>query len=636
MDFDLDRSPRAALTALRWVEDVAHRVRRTLVRSESRSDPVAYLIRTHRRIHARGDAKELRRAYVVAEQMHQGQLRKSGEPYITHPLAVAQILAELGMDTTTLVAALLHDTVEDTSYTMDQLRADFGREVALVVDGVTKFERAFYGEVAEVETIRKMIVAAGADVRVLIVKLADRLHNMRTIEARSVASRVRIARATQDVLIPLCHRLGIQVLKRELEDSVLAALEPAAHRRLEAWVAHRPEWTAYTDAFIAQVTATMRDAKIPARVVARPHHLYTIWSETFAEERDEPYELPRVAIILPGATNDCYAALGVVHNAWRPVPSRFKDFIGSPKNNLYRSLHTTVIGPDARAIEIQIRTEAMDRDATYGIVAGFRFARRGPGAHRGRHAARAVPRGRSSSSRGEAGAHSITAGRGGGADHLDWLHNLVQWQASAVDPLRFIESLRCDLTEGQVHVFVAGHRLLLPANATPVDVAYALSPDIGDRCIAATVNGQLTFLSSPLADGDVVEIHTEDGGSADGAPAGPSPEWLTFVRTPAAQLHIEQRLGIRESPETAPPLPVAARARIGLAAIRMELRRRERRLAGEGLLLVLSAELGYPDPEALCVAVADHTVSAGEIAERLIEHVEGEAIQAAVGATKHS
>ncbi len=617
MDFDLGRSPRAALTALRWVEDVAHRVRRTLVRSQTRSDPVAYLIRTHRRIHARGDAKELRRAYLVADQMHRGQYRKSGEPYITHPLAVAQILAELGMDTTTLVAALLHDTVEDTSYTMDRLRADFGREVALVVDGVTKFERAFYGQDAEVETIRKMIVAAGADVRVLIVKLADRLHNMRTIDARSLASRVRIARATQDVLIPLCHRLGIQVLKRELEDSVLAALEPASHRRLEAWVAHRPEWTAYTDAFMSEVAAAMRDAKIPALVVARPHHLYTIWSETIAEGRDDPYELPRVAIILPGATNDCYAALGVVHNAWRPVPSRFKDFIGSPKNNLYRSLHTTVIGPDARAIEIQIRTEAMDRDAIYGIVAGFRFARRGPGAHRGRHAARVW-------------AESASIG----PDHLDWLHNLVEWQANAVDPLRFIESLRCDLTEGQVHVFVAGRRLLLPANATPVDVAYALGPDIGDRCMAATVNGQLTFLSSPLADGDVVEIHTEDIGTTDGAPTGPSPEWLTFVRTPAAQLHIEQRLGIRDKPETAPPLPVAARARIGLAAIRMELRRRGRRLAGESLLLTVSAELGYPDPEALCVAVADHTVSADEIAERLIEHVEGAAIQAAVSGAK--
>ena len=211
------------------------------------------------------------------------------------------------------------------------------------------------------------------------------------------------------------------------------------------------------------------------------------------------------------------------------------------------------------------------------------------------------------------------------------LRNLVAWQASAVDPLRFIESLRCDLADGQVHVFVAGTRLLLPANATPVDVAYALGPDIGDRCIAATVNGQLTFLSSPLADGDVVEIHTQDGENSDGTPVGPSADWLTFVRTPLAQLHIEERLGIRETPENSPPLPVQTRARIGLAAIRLELHRRERKLASQRLLIAVTAELGYPDPETLCVAVAEHMISAGEVADRLIEQVEGAAIQAAVG-----
>ncbi|MBX6752182.1 MAG: HD domain-containing protein, partial [Micromonosporaceae bacterium] len=264
MDSLLERSPWVARTALPWVENVLHRVT-TLVRSRSRSDPVEYLIRTHRRLHPRADARELRRAYEVAARMHEGQFRKSGDPYITHPLAVAQILADLGMDTTTLVAALLHDTVEDTSYTLEELRSDFGNEVALLVDGVTKFEKAFYGDDAEVHTIRKMIVAADADVRVLIVKLADRLHNMRTLDARSPASRVRIARATQDVLIPLCERLGIQILKRELEDCVLAATEPDAYRRLQAWVAHRPEWTAYTDAFITKVEAAMRAAKIKAR-----------------------------------------------------------------------------------------------------------------------------------------------------------------------------------------------------------------------------------------------------------------------------------------------------------------------------------------------------------------------------------
>jgi GTP pyrophosphokinase len=586
-------------------------VRRKLIHSSVRSDPVAYLIRTHRGLHRGADAKAVREAYDVAERMHRGQTRKSGEPYITHPLAVAQILAELGMDTTTLVAALLHDTVEDTSYTMDLLEADFGGEVGRLVDGVTKFDRVFYGENAEVETIRKMIVAAGSDVRVLIVKLADRLHNMRTIEARSLASRVRIARATQDVLIPLCERLGIQVLKRELEDSVLAALEPEAHGRLESWVAHRPKWTKYTDDFIRDAAAVMKDARIPARVVARPHHLYTIWSATFAKGRHELHELPRIAIILSGAENDCYAALGAMHSAWRPVPGRFKDFLASPKNNFYRSLHTTVIGPDSWAVEVQIRTEEMNRLAEYGIAAEFRFARRGPGAHRTRSRDRRPP--------------------GTAINHLDWLQNMVQWQRAAVHPLRFLESLRCDLAEGQVHVFVAGTRLLLPANATPVDVAYALGPDVGDRCVAATVNGQLTFLSSPLADGDVVEIHTVD--PDDTEPAGPSPEWLSFVRTPLAQLHIEERLRIRDDPESAPPLPLAARARIGLAAIRLELRLRERRLAGERLLLMVASELGYPNPETLCVAVADHLISAEEIAMRLIEQVEGSSVQAALAGT---
>ncbi len=618
MDFPVGRPPRAALTALRWVEDVTHRVSSSLIRPAQRTDPVAYLVRTHRGIHRGADGRSLREGYEVAERLHRGQMRKSGEPYITHPLAVAQILADLGMDTTTLVAALLHDTVEDTSYTMSQLRVDFGGEVALLVDGVTKFEKAFYGEDAEVETIRKMIVAAGSDVRVLIVKLADRLHNMRTIDARSVASRIRIARATQDVLIPLCERLGIQVLKRDLEDSVLAAIEPTDHGRLQDWVAHRPEWTSYVDSFVQHAGTVMRAARIPARVVARPHHLYTIWSDNLGKGRDEFSELPRIAIILNDkntAENDCYAALGAMHATWRPVPGRFKDFIASPKNNLYRSLHTTVIGPEGRAVEIQIRTEEMNRHAEYGIAAEFRFARRGPGAHsaRGRHAGK---------------------GRTSHIDHLDWLRNMVEWQRSAIHPLRFLESLRCDLAEGQVHVFADGRRLLLPANATPVDVAYAIGPDTGDRCLAATVNGQLTFLSSPLADGDVVEIHTlaEGETDADGRPAGPSPEWLTFVRTPLAQLHIEERLRIRDDPESAPPLPLAQRARIGLAGIRMELRRRERRLAGEKPLLALAADLGYPDVETLCVAVADHVVSAAEVAQQLIEHVDGAAERAALAA----
>jgi GTP pyrophosphokinase len=342
-------------------------------------------------------------------------------------------------------------------------------------------------------------------------------------------------------------------------------------------------------------------------VVARPHHLYTIWSETIDKEAPQPYELPRIAILVDGPANDCYAALGAIHTAWRPVAPRFKDFIAAPKNNLYRSLHTTVIGPDARAIEVQIRTEEMDRDAEFGIIAGFRFAPRG-----GAHAA--GTRGRRQEARPK---RSGAGARSGRPDQLDWLRNLVRWQEQAVDPIRFIESLRCDLSEDRVHIFVNGQRLLLPAGATPVDVAYALGPDVGDRCVAATVNGQLTFLSSPLGDGDVVEIHTED--TAD----GPSEDWLGFVRTPQAQLHLERRLGLRDGPEKAPALPLRNRAKIGLNAIRMELHWRERRLADDKLLNAVCAGLGYPDPHTLYVAVADHRISASEVVDRLIDQAEG-------------
>jgi GTP pyrophosphokinase len=626
VDFDLRRGSLAALTSigeglngirqatLRTAEDLVHRVRGAFVDIDARADPVAWMIRTHRTIHRDGDGKALRRAYAVADQMHYGQLRKSGEPYITHPLAVAQILAELGMDTTTLIAALLHDTVEDTSYTLTQLREDFGAEVALLVDGVTKFDRVFYGDVAEVETIRKMIVAAGVDVRVLIVKIADRLHNMRTIEVRSAASRARIARATQEVLIPLCDRLGIQRLKRDLEDSVLAALHPEQHSLLRAWVAHRPEWTTYVDSFIAGAESVLREARIRARVVARPRHLYSLWQDTYGKGRDQPYELPRVEIIVAHGETDCYTALGAVHSSWRPVVGRFKDFIASPKNNLYRSLHTTVIGPQARAVELLIRTEAMQRNAEYGIAAAFRFGRRRPGAH---------------SARGRRSRGLDTA------DHLEWLRRLVEWQRAAVEPDRFLESLRCDLAEGQVHVFVAGKRLLLPANSTPIDVAYALGTEVGDRCVAATVNGQLVFLSSPLADGDVVEIHTAHADvtkDLDGRPIGPSPEWRSVVRTPNARLQIERRVGARAGtdPELASPLALHARVRIGHAAICLELRRRGRSLASDMPLLALCDELGYPDMDSLLVATADKVIGAGDIAERLIEQVDSGAVEAAL------
>lgn len=619
MDFDLGRSPSAATVALRYVEDLAHRVSSRVTGAKHRSNPVAYLIRTHRRVHGRrGDAALIRHGYHVAELMHRGQTRKSGEPYITHPVAVAQILADLGMDSTTLVAALLHDTVEDTAYTMRELHDDFGGEIARLVDGVTKFEKVVYGDSAEMETLRKLITTAGSDVRVLIIKLADRLHNMRTIGARSMPSRVRIARATQEVFIPLCDRLGLQAIKRDLEDSVFAAITPEAHADLESWVAHRPEWTRYTDQVVEHASTVMKDARIRARVVARPHHLYSIWRDSVGEAGEPPFEPPRIAIIVDDSENHCYTALGEVHSVWRPVPGRFKDFIASPKNNLYRSLHTTVIGPDSRAVEVLIRTESMHRNAEYGIAAAFRYSRKGPGAH--------SARGRARSARvGVTGINHLPGANGGA--HMDWLHRLLEWQQAVLDPVRFLDSLRSDLAERQVHVFVDGLRLLMPAMATPVDVAYALGAETGDRCVAASINGQLAILSSPLTDGDVVEIHTAGPDvlrDHDGRPVGPSPEWLTFVRTPSAKLQIERRLGGQSQvdPRTAPPMSVSARVRIGRSALGLELRRRERGLASGTPLTAIAGELGFADVDSLFAAIADHTVDAATVVDQLIAHVD--------------
>jgi GTP pyrophosphokinase len=561
------------------------------------ADPVGDLIRSHRSVHPGGDPNLLRRAYAIAEQMHRGQTRKSGDPYITHPLAVAQILADLGMDTITLVAALLHDTVEDTSYTLQALENDFGPEVTLLVDGVTKFDKVFYGEAAEAETIRKMIIAAGRDVRVLIIKLADRLHNMRTLDARSPASRARIARATRDVLVPLCDRLGIQALKRELEDCVLNALSPSGYALVADYVEHRGGWRDYVGRVIAEVQAELSRARVDATVSARPRHLYSIWKDTVAGGYSEPHDLPRVVIVVDGPDTDCYAALGAMHGGWRPVPGRFKDFIASPKNNLYRSLHTTVTGPEDELLEVLIRTAPMHREAEYGIVANFRYPQLQP---------------------------SVRAG-GPKDEKLAWLRRVLDWEGAATDPAQFLASLRCDLAESQITVFTStGRPVLLPAEATPVDLAYTLSQNIGDRCIAARLNGRLVVLSSQLDDGDVVEIITRQGQRDefdfdDKAPApGPSREWLQFVKTPQARLHISDWF----ADEEAPAVTIADKVRLGRLAIGLALRQCGRGLGSDLPLVRLAAQLGYPDVETLLMAVADYKLAAPEVVERLVASVD--------------
>ncbi|MEV4623805.1 RelA/SpoT family protein [Asanoa sp. NPDC049573] len=588
---DVDAGHGAALGRVVPVQSsdlpISRRLRTFLSWPGSDDDPVNRLVRTHREVHA-GDAGMLRRAYGIAESMHRGQFRKSGEPFITHPLAVAQILAELGMDTTTLVAALLHDTVEDTRYTLQALDGDFGPEVAHLVDGVTKFDKAFYGKAAEAETIRKMLVAAGKDVRVLIIKLADRLHNMRTLDARSPASRARIARATLDVLVPLCDRLGIQLLKRELDDVVLYHLEPEGYATVDEHVHTRTGWDEYVTEVVLRAKTTLRRNRVTANVSARPRHYYSIWKDTVEAGYRVPHDLPRIAVVVDGTETDCYAALGAIHGCWRPVAGRFKDFIASPKNNLYRSLHTTVIGPDDRSVEVLIRTEEMHQLAEYGIAAQFRYPKT--------PAAMAESR----------------------IEQLTWLRRVLDWEQATSDAGQFLESLRCDLAEAQIQVFAEGRQIVLPSGSTPVDLAYELATERGDHCLAATINGRLAPLSSELNDGDVVEIFTETESAGVPVPGGPRKEWLGFVKSPQAQMQINRWFADHDEPG----ISIPDKVRLGRATIGLALRRHDRGLASDRPLRQLADEMGYPDLETLLVAVFDRALTPETVVDRLVALVD--------------
>jgi guanosine-3',5'-bis(diphosphate) 3'-pyrophosphohydrolase len=562
---------------------LTQRIRSLLNFPNNDDDPVTTLTRTHKSVHPGADAAVLRRSYAVAENAHRGQMRKSGDPYITHPLAVAQICADLGMDTTTLVASLLHDTVEDTSYTLEMLTGEFGAEVAHLVDGVTKFDKAFYGKTAEAETIRKMIVAAGKDVRVLVIKLADRLHNMRTLDARSPASRARIATATLDVLVPLCDRLGIQALKRDLDDAVLFHLEPDAYARIEEHVRNRPGWDDYLATVSGQARSALRRGKVDAEVHVRPRHFYSIWKDTVAGDHQVPFDLPRIAVIVDGPETDCYAALGAIHGQWRPVAGRFKDFIASPKNNLYRSLHTTVTGPDGRLVEVLIRTESMHRCAEFGVATGYRYPK------------------------------STDWTETPGSDQLTWLKRVLDWESETADAGQFLASLRCDLAEGQITVFARGDSFELPSGSTPVDLAYELSSEQGDQCLAATINGRLAPLSSQLLDGDVVEIVTDTN-----APHGPRKEWLGFVKSSQAQISINRFF----AEDTDAGISIPDKIRLGRATIGLTLRKHDRGLASEVPLRRLAEDLGYPDLETMLVAVTERSLDPDQVVEQLIALVD--------------
>ncbi|SIR87351.1 RelA/SpoT family protein [Williamsia sterculiae] len=549
------------------------------------------LVALHRDVYPKADVVVLQRAYDVADEHHRGQFRKSGDPYITHPLAVATILADLGMDSTTLVAALLHDTVEDTGYSLAQLSQDFGSEVAHLVDGVTKLDKVALGHAAEAETIRKMIIAMARDPRVLVIKVADRLHNMRTMRFLPPEKQARKARETLEVIAPLAHRLGMATVKWELEDLSFAILHPKRYEEIVRLVADRaPSRDTYLARVRADITTALTASRISATVEGRPKHYWSIYQKMIVKGRefDDIHDLVGMRILCD-EIRDCYAAVGVVHSLWQPMAGRFKDYIAQPRFGVYQSLHTTVIGPEGKPLEVQIRTQDMHRTAEFGIAAHWRYKET-----RGRNGAK------SGSDAGE-------------IDDMAWMRQLLDWQREAADPGEFLESLRYDLAVKEIFVFTPkGDVITLPAGSTPVDFAYAVHTEVGHRCIGARVNGRLVALERTLENGEVVEVFTSKA-----ATAGPSRDWQTFVVSPRAKAKIRQWFA-KERREEA--------LEAGKDDIAREVRRGGlplQRLMSAESMAAIATELRYTDVSALYTAVGEGHVSAKHVVGRLVASLGG-------------
>ncbi|SNQ50757.1 GTP pyrophosphokinase (RelA/SpoT) [Frankia canadensis] len=564
--------------------------------------------------HPRADITQVQRAFEVADAAHAGQVRFSGHLYITHPIAVASILADLGMDTTTLSAALLHDTLEETSLTPEAIRETFGDQIALIVDAVSKLNRVKVGEAAQAETIRRMVVAMARDPRALVVKLADRLHNMRTLRFLPEHKQERKARETLEVYAPLAHRLGMNSLKWELEDLAFAALYPKRYDEIVRLVADRaPSRDVYLAEVIGQVQSGLREARIRAVVSGRPKHYYSIYQKMVVRGRsfDDIYDLVGIRVLVD-SVRDCYATLGNVHANWKPIPGRFKDYIAMPKFNMYQSLHTTVIGPEGKPVELQIRTHAMHNRAEYGIAAHWKYKEDGVGAR---------------SSAGVAESSRATRRRGGGPepDLTSWLRQVLDWQRETADPGEFLDSLRFAAETDEVFVFTPkGDVIPLPAGSTPVDFAYAVHTDVGHHCVGARINGRIAALDTPLDNGDAVEVFTSRAHSA-----GPSGDWLMFVRSSRARAKIRQ-WHARERREDA---IVAGRDAIGRAMRRHGLPL-SRLMSGDALL-GLAKDMRYADVAALYAAVGENHVSAASVVSKLLVSLGGpEGAEEDVGETE--
>ncbi|MEN3313807.1 MAG: diphosphokinase / guanosine-3,5-bis(diphosphate) 3-diphosphatase [Acidimicrobiaceae bacterium] len=545
------------------------------------TEELAEVVRAYRKRHPRASTALIRRAYEVAAEAHEGQVRMSGDPYIVHPVAVASILADLGLDDATIAAALLHDAVEDTAVTIEQVVADFGPEVAAMVDGMTKLDRVRFEnkEAQQAASMRKMLVAMAKDIRVLLIKLADRLHNMRTLAALPQEKQQRIAQETLDVYAPLAHRLGVAGIKWQLEDLAFATLYPKRFAEIEQMVSVRaPEREAYLKKTVEMVSTRLAELRIDAHVTGRPKHSWSIYEKMVLKGRefDEIYDLMGIRVVV-SSVKDCYAALGTLHTIWKPVQGRFKDYIAQPKFNLYQSLHTTLVDSEGKSIEVQIRTREMHHRAEYGIAAHFAYKEGAPQAD--------VP----------------------------WLRRIVEWQEDTHDPQEFMETLKVDLDQDEVFVFSPkGKVVTLPVGATPIDFAYSIHTEVGHRCIGARVNGRLVPLDSGLSSGDTVEVFTS---KVEGA--GPSRDWLNVAVTPRARNKIRQWFSRSRRDEA-----IANGHDELVKAMRRESLPVQK-LANSPLLVEVAKSLHYADVEALHIAIGENHVSAQSVAQRVAKELRG-------------
>ena len=566
--------------------------------SENPLDPLLPILSICRQHHPDEDMEILSRAYARAVRQHSSQRRKSGEPYIIHPIAVAQILADLGMGPLVVAAGLLHDTVEDTDYTLDECRAEFGDTVTGLVDGVTKLTKMDYGDSAQAETIRKMVVAMSRDVRVLVVKLADRVHNARTWRYVKPSSAQKKARETLDVYAPLANRLGMNAIKTELEELSFKVLYPKIYNEIVMLVAHRAgQREVYLKQIVAEIHDDLKDLHIEAYVTGRPKDYFSIYQKMIVRGHDfsDIYDLVGVRIIVD-TIQDCYAVLGAVHARWSPVPGRFKDYIAMPKLNMYQSLHTTVVGPGGKPVEIQIRTWDMHRRAEFGIAAHWKYKENG-------QAGRALSTpDKTDRQRGENQELSES-------DNLAWIQQLADWTSETPDSNEFLGSLKEDLGAAEVYVFTPKGKIIsLPADATPVDFAYAVHTEVGHRTMGARVNGRLVPLDTKLENGDTVEVLTSKSDTA-----GPSRDWLSFVKSPKARNKIRQWFSKERRSEA-------------IEEGRDELTRamRKRNLPVQALLtpeamVGVADDVNMPNAEAVFAAIGEGQISTQNVISHLVK-----------------